>query len=117
MTLHHVSLELRPEDADADVRFWALLGFAEVPAPAGLQGEVRWVQRDGKQIHLVHVDVPAIPRRGHAAIHAPDYEGTLETLRAAGYDPRPGPEYWGEPRAFVHSPAGHRVEVMSAPPP
>jgi catechol 2,3-dioxygenase-like lactoylglutathione lyase family enzyme len=117
MRLHHVSLELRREDADANARFWETLGFGEVDPPEGLRGRVRWFQRDGHQIHLVYVDEPAIARVGHPAIHAEDYDGAIEALREAGYEPRPGTEYWGEPRSFVHTPAGHRVEIMSAPPP
>jgi hypothetical protein len=38
MTLQHVSLEVRREDAPAELRFGALLGFAEVE-PAGTLGE------------------------------------------------------------------------------
>ena len=34
-----------------------------------------------------------------------------------GFEPRPGSNAWDAPRWFVHDPAGHRVEVMSAPPP
>jgi catechol 2,3-dioxygenase-like lactoylglutathione lyase family enzyme len=117
MRLHHVSLELRREDADADAGFWEALGFREVEPPEGLRGRVRWFQRDGNQIHLVYADPPAIAKVGHPAIHAEDYEGALDALRAAGHEPQRGTEYWGEPRVFVRTPAGHRVEIMSVPPP
>jgi hypothetical protein len=38
-------------------------------------------------------------------------------LRDAGLEVRPTEEHWGAARAFVQTPAGHRVEVMAAPPP
>jgi catechol 2,3-dioxygenase-like lactoylglutathione lyase family enzyme len=43
--------------------------------------------------------------------------GTLEALRRAGFEPEPRREHWGAPRCFVRDPAGHRVEIMAAPPP
>ena len=46
----------------------------------------------------------------------PSVNASLARLRAAGLAPQPRAEYWGAPRSFVRSPAGHRVEVMAAPP-
>jgi catechol 2,3-dioxygenase-like lactoylglutathione lyase family enzyme len=46
-----------------------------------------------------------------------DYDATIARLRAEGFDTQPREEHWGAPRSFVRDPAGHRVEVMSAPPP
>jgi catechol 2,3-dioxygenase-like lactoylglutathione lyase family enzyme len=57
------------------------------------------------------------PPAGHAAVVAPDYDEVLDALRRAGFDPEPRREHWGAPRCFVRDPAGHRVEIMSAPPP
>jgi hypothetical protein len=37
-------------------------------------------------------------------------------LREHGFDPLEGSNAWNAPRWFVTDPAGHRVEVMSAPP-
>ena len=114
--LQHVSLETAPGDAERAVAFWALLGFAEVDPPPTLAGAVRWAQRGRTQVHLLLCDAPVAPPRGHAAVVVDDYAGTLARLREAGYDPRPGREHWGAPRAFVLAPGGHRVELMSAPP-
>ena len=50
------------------------------------------------------------------AVVAPDYAAVTEALRAAGFEVEPRPEHWGAPRSFVRDPAGHRVEVMAAPP-
>lgn len=115
--LQHVSLETRPSAAEPELAFWALLGFVEVEPPPGLRGGVRWVQRDGTQVHLLLTDDPVAPPAGHAAVVVDDYDATLGRLRAAGHDPQPTTEHWGAPRAFVRTPGGHRVELMSAPPP
>jgi len=45
-----------------------------------------------------------------------DYEAALDALRAAGFELRAGSNAWNAPRTFVRCPAGHRVELMSAPP-
>jgi catechol 2,3-dioxygenase-like lactoylglutathione lyase family enzyme len=115
--LQHVALETRAEDVDAVIAFWALLGFEPVAPPPGLTGRTHWVQRGGTQIHLLITDDPIVPRAGHAAVVAPDYDGALAALRSAGHPVRPRTEHWGAPRAFVTDPSGHVVEVMATPPP
>ncbi|HEX2103415.1 MAG TPA: VOC family protein [Solirubrobacteraceae bacterium] len=117
MTLNHVTLETRREDVEAEVAFWALLGFEQVQPPPGLRDRAAWVARDGTQIHLVYEDDPVVMPRGHPAVVAADYDAAVGRLRDAGFDVRPTEEHWGAARAFVRTPAGHRVEVMSAPPP
>ena len=118
MTLQHTSLEIRREDVDAELRFWALLGFDNVEAPEGLRGRATWVARDGTQLHLLHADAPTVMPRGHVAVLvAEDYDATVARLRDAGFDFRPDDAVWGAARGFVRTPAGHRVEVMAGPPP
>lgn len=114
--IQHVALEVREADGEAEVAFWALLGFAEVRPPGKLAARARWVQREGTQVHLLWVDDPVVPPAGHVAVVCPDHEATLDRLRAAGFTPEARAEHWDAPRAFVRSPAGHRVEVMAAPP-
>jgi catechol 2,3-dioxygenase-like lactoylglutathione lyase family enzyme len=116
MTLHHVALETHPADVEAELAFWALLGFAHVPEPPGLTGRAVWTERGATQVHLLLTDEPTVMHSGHAAVVADDYEATLDRLRAAGFELRPGAELWGSPRAFVTTPGGHRVEVMQRPP-
>lgn len=111
-----MSLEIRPAQAEDCAAFWQLLGFERVEPPATLAHRTTWLQRGGTQIHLLHADDPIAPPQGHAAVVAPDYEPTLTALRDAGFEPDPRPEHWGAPRCFVRDPAGHRVEVMAAPP-
>jgi len=117
MTLQHTSLEIRRDDVEAELRFWALLGFDHVATPSGLESRATWVARDGTHIHLLHADAPTVMPRGHVAILAGDYDATIARLRDAGFDVEPDEEFWGAARAFVRTPAGHRVEVMAAPPP
>jgi catechol 2,3-dioxygenase-like lactoylglutathione lyase family enzyme len=117
MTLQHVTLETRRTDVEAELAFWSLLGFDEVRPPPGLRSVARWAAREGTQIHLIYDDDPVVMPRGHAAVVVPDYEAALARLRDAGFAVRPAEEHWGAARAFVQTPAGHRVEVMAAPPP
>ena len=114
--IQHVALEVREADGEAEAAFWALLNFAEVRPPESLASRARWVERDGTQVHLLWKEDPVVPPAGHVAVVCPDHDATLDRLRAAGFTPEPRAEHWGAPRAFVRSPAGHRVEVMAAPP-
>lgn len=121
--LHHASLEIRVEDADAEVAFWALLGYPEIPAlTPELQQRSRWLEnadpahRSRHQIHLVYETEPTILRRAHLAVVCPAYDATLAALRAAGFEVLEREPYWNSPRAFVHTPAGHRIEVMAFAP-
>ncbi|MCW2991461.1 MAG: hypothetical protein JWM73_2055 [Solirubrobacterales bacterium] len=116
MSLQHVALETAVADREALVRFFGLLGFAEVPPPRSLQGKTRWVERDGLQIHLLFADGPTVPREGHVAIVERAYDAAMTRLRSAGFEPDPRAEHWGAERCFVRAPGGHRVEVMAAPP-
>jgi len=113
--LQHVTLEVRPEVVRECVAFWALLGFSEMAAPESLR-HTTWVEREGTQIHLNPRQDPGIPRVGHVAVLAGDYEAVLRALTEAGFETQEGSNAWNARRVFVVDPAGHRVEVMSAPP-
>jgi catechol 2,3-dioxygenase-like lactoylglutathione lyase family enzyme len=117
VTLQHVSLETRPGDAEAETRFWALLGFARVEPPASLSERSTWLQSGATQIHLLYADDPVAPPKGHVAVACPDYAQTLDALSKAGHEIDERARHWGEPRCYVRSPGGHLVEVMAAPPP
>jgi catechol 2,3-dioxygenase-like lactoylglutathione lyase family enzyme len=114
--LQHATLEVRPEQIEACVRFWGLLGFEPMTPPPMLRDRFTWVQRRGTQIHLAPSDAPVTAPLGHVAVLAADYDAALAALRAAGFEPRPGSNAWDAPRSFVRDPAGHLVEVMSAAP-
>jgi hypothetical protein len=111
-----VALEVREADAAAEVAFWALLSFGEVEPPATLAGRSRWVQRGGTQVHLYFTDEPVIPACGHVAVVCEAFAEVCARLAAVGRIPELREQHWGAPRGFVSSPAGHRVELMAAPP-
>jgi catechol 2,3-dioxygenase-like lactoylglutathione lyase family enzyme len=117
--LQHVSLETRQEDVEAEVPFWALLGFDRVEPPPSLGDRATWLQAgDGAtQIHLLYADDPVAPPRGHVAVMAPAFDATIALLEHAGHAVEPRARHWGAARAYVRSPGGHLVEVMAAPPP
>jgi catechol 2,3-dioxygenase-like lactoylglutathione lyase family enzyme len=114
--LQHVSLEIPGGLVRDCVRFWELLGFAEIAPPPRLGGRFTWVARNDTQIHLIPVDATTPSREGHVAVIAADYEASLAALRGAGFELRDGLDAWDAPRTFVRDPAGHLVEVMSKPP-
>jgi catechol 2,3-dioxygenase-like lactoylglutathione lyase family enzyme len=116
VTLQHVTLEIARDRVDACVRFWGLLGFEPMTPPPLLRDRFFWVARERAQIHLQPLDDPIVPDHGHVAVHALDYEATLAALRDGGFELQAGSNAWNAPRTFVRCPAGHRVEVMSAPP-
>jgi catechol 2,3-dioxygenase-like lactoylglutathione lyase family enzyme len=113
--LHHVGIEVAPQDLERSVRFWDLLGFAEVEPPASL-AEFTWLEREGTQIHLLPTEGPTVPSPGHVAVVAPDFEGAVTGLTEAGFEVDLRSEHWGSPRAKAIAPGGHVVELMAAPP-
>lgn len=114
--LHHVALEVSPQLMPDEIRFWTAAGFVEVPVPDALGDGYTWFELGGTQIHLMNTDDPVVPATGHVAVVAPDFDVTVERLREAGFEVRPGRELWGEKRAKALTPAGHTVELMAAPP-
>jgi catechol 2,3-dioxygenase-like lactoylglutathione lyase family enzyme len=114
--LQHVSLEVPPADVERTIEFWRLLDFEQVEAPEPIAPFVTWLQRDGTQIHLLHNDAATVPPLGHAAVVAEDFEATVKRLREAAFEVEDARELWGASRAFALAPAGHRVELMAAPP-
>lgn len=118
MSLQHVSLEVPPAGADAEEAFWGLLGFGALRVPGVLAERARWVgPGDGTQVHLLLTDGPVVPAQGHAAVVVADFDAAAAALRDAGFEVQARTEHWGAARAFTRSPAGHRVELMAAPPP
>lgn len=114
--LHHVGIEVAPDDVDRSIELWELLGFERVEPPATL-AEFVWMERDGTQIHLMPTDSPTVPTRGHLAVVAPDFEAAVERLSASGFEVERRAEHWGAPRAKATAPGGHAVELMASPPP
>ena len=114
--LHHVAIEVTPEQAPGCRDFYRLLGFAPVQPPPPLRDRALWLKRDGTQVHLLLTPEPVAPPEGHLAVVVEDYQRVIEALRQAGHAPQARAEHWGSPRASVRDPAGHRVELMAFPP-
>jgi catechol 2,3-dioxygenase-like lactoylglutathione lyase family enzyme len=116
--LHHVSLEVPGAEVERMAEFWGILGFERIPAAEAVVAEyVTWFERGDQHVHLIHTDEPGVPLLGHAAFAVDDFDDTVRSLRAAGFEVQDAQELWGEPRAFAIAPGGHRVEVMGAAPP
>ena len=115
--LQHVSIEIPPAEAERTVEFWALLGFTRVESPEPLAGYVTWLERQGTQIHLIHTEEASVPVLGHVAVVAPDFQEAFDRMAEAGFEVEESRPLWGARRAFAIAPAGHRVELMEAPPP
>jgi catechol 2,3-dioxygenase-like lactoylglutathione lyase family enzyme len=116
VALHHVSLEVPNADVERMVEFWELLGFRRLPAPEAIAPFVTWLERGANQIHLIHTDEAMVPGLGHPAVVAEQFDATIAALRSVGFAVEEAQELWGKPRAFAIAPAGHRVELMAAPP-
>ena len=113
--LHHVGIEVAPEDIERAAELFELLGFERVEPPPTL-AEFTWLEREGTQVHLMPQPDPVVAPRGHFAVVVPEFEATLARLGEAGFEVEAAREHWGAPRARVLAPAGHRVELMAAPP-
>ena len=115
--LQHVSIEYPPAEEERVLEFWRLVGFEEVDSPEVLGGTIRWVERQGTQIHLIFTEGHTAPALGHAAVVVPDHAEAKQRLRDAGFEVEDTRQLWGADRAFAVAPGGHRVELMAAPPP
>jgi catechol 2,3-dioxygenase-like lactoylglutathione lyase family enzyme len=114
--LQHVSLEVPPDQVEHTIEFWGLLGFQQTEPPEPIAPFVTWLQRDGTQIHLLHNEAATVPPLGHAAVVVEDFDATVARLRETGFEVEDAQDLWGASRAFTIGPAGHRVELMAAPP-
>jgi catechol 2,3-dioxygenase-like lactoylglutathione lyase family enzyme len=113
--LHHVGIEIAPGDIERAAELFELLGFAQVEPPPTL-AEFTWLERQGTQVHLMPTEGPTAPPRGHLAVVVPEFAATVARLRERGFEVEERRAHWGAARASVTAPAGHRVELMAAPP-
>lgn len=116
MTLHHVSIEVLPDDLGRFGELLEVIGFERIEAPPALGGAIPWYERERSQVHLIPTEAAVVPTLGHAAFAAPDFDADLARLRERGFEVEDHRELWGARRAFVIAPGGHRVELMEAPP-
>ena len=115
--LHHVSLEVHPDDAERVLELLGLIGFEPAQAPEEIAEYVDWVEHEGTQVHLIRTPEPAVQTLGHPAFVAPDFERCVQALRSAGFEFEASRELWGKPRGFTTLPGGQKIELMAAPPP
>lgn len=116
MTLQHVTFEVTPEQVEAHVAFWGILGYALIETPAPLHGRAVWMRRGGCDVHLLLDDAPVVPPRAHVALIVENWEATLAALARAGYEATPAMRLWDAERVYLRAPGGHRVEIMTAGP-
>lgn len=113
--LHHVGIEVAPEQVERSIELWELLDFERVE-PSPTLREYIWLEREGTQVHLMPTESPTVPPRGHVAVVVADFDTTFAALGEASFEVERRREHWGAPRARVTAPGGHRVELMAAPP-
>lgn len=92
------------------------IGFQPAEAPLVLGDAVRWFERRGTQVHLIVTEGATVPALGHAAFVVEPFDEVVGALQARGFEVEEARELWGERRAFVLGPGGHRLELMAAPP-
>ncbi|MDQ8043270.1 MAG: VOC family protein [Solirubrobacteraceae bacterium] len=114
--IHHASLEIRADQLADCVAFWVVLGWNETPVAPGILDHGTWLERQGNQIHLQLVDDPSVPHGAHIALVDGNIDETVARIIDAGYELLERERYWGARRIFTRCPAGHRVELMAAPP-
>ncbi len=115
--IHHLAIEVRPDQMAAEGEFWRAAGFERVPAPEALGPGYDWYENGGTQIHLMETAEPTEPpARGHVAIVAREIGAAIERLEAGGFEVREGRRLWGERRIKTVTPSGQVVELMAAPP-
>ncbi len=118
--IQHVTRPIQRSQLGECLGFYGLLGYEQIPVPTGIQGRGVWLARRGSDpktadLHLQFADGP-MADQGHVAFIVARYEGTLTSLREAGYEIEPRREHWGSPRAYVRDPAGNLVELMARAP-
>jgi len=113
--IHHVGIEVEAGEVERSIEFWELLGF-ECRQPPPTLASITWLERGGTQIHLLPTDAPAVPRQGHVAVVAPDFDAAHAAIEDAGFEIELRGEHWGSPRAKAIAPGGHVVELMETPP-
>jgi catechol 2,3-dioxygenase-like lactoylglutathione lyase family enzyme len=114
--LHHVSLEIAPDEVERSVEFFGLLGFTRSAAPESIAPFVTWLEAGTTQVHFIHTPEPTTPALAHPAVVVDDFDSASSGLREAGFQVEEADELWGERRAFAVMPGGQRVELMAAAP-
>jgi catechol 2,3-dioxygenase-like lactoylglutathione lyase family enzyme len=115
LSIDHVQIAMPEGEEEKAREFYAdVLGFAEIPKPAGLARRGgAWFQSENVQLHLgVEADFRS-SRKAHPAFLVSGLETLLARVREAGYEVDTSqPALDGYRRAHVFDPFGNRVELM-----
>jgi catechol 2,3-dioxygenase-like lactoylglutathione lyase family enzyme len=113
--IHHVQITI-PTGAEEQARsfYCGLLGLAEIPKPAALQGRGGfWLQVGDREVHVgVEEGVERQATKAHIAYAVSDLASWRARLSAAGVkllDSTPIPGY---ERVELRDPFGNRVELI-----
>jgi len=113
--IHHVSLNV--SDVERALGFYRdVLGMTELPRPDFPFGGAWLDAGGGRQVHLIHADVP--PDVGqHVAFRVESIDRTIEAMRVAGVKARPVSPVGGTGilQTFVSDPDGNRIEFTQLP--
>ncbi|PSL00922.1 catechol 2,3-dioxygenase-like lactoylglutathione lyase family enzyme [Murinocardiopsis flavida] len=112
--LHHVLLACPPGSEDRSRRFYeGVLGLAEIPKPASLEGRGGcWFRGFGIELHLGVEEDFRPARKAHPGLLVGDIDAWARRLSAAG-----SPVVWddgfpGMRRFYTDDPHGNRLEVL-----
>ncbi len=115
LSIDHVQIAM-PAGAEEQARrfYVGILGFTEIPKPAGLAKRGgAWFQSQSVQLHLgVEADFkPA--RKAHPAFLVGDLDSMIAKVQEAGYETDTSqPPLEGYKRAHIFDPFGNRIELM-----
>jgi glyoxylase I family protein len=107
--VHHVSVNV--DDVDAALAFYVeVLGLTVRPDRPDVPFGGAWLDAGGQQIHLIEASVPA-DRGQHMALRVDDLDATAAELQARGVAVSAISPVGTSRQAFVHDPAGNRIEL------
>ncbi|MBM3926234.1 MAG: hypothetical protein FJ320_09690 [SAR202 cluster bacterium] len=91
------------------------LGIKQIPSQVNNKNII-WLQlSNGVMLHLIETSQAPCPEENHIAFQVKDFDGTMEAVKAKGYDiARSGVRNDGQKFFFTHDPDGNRVEFCTA---
>jgi catechol 2,3-dioxygenase-like lactoylglutathione lyase family enzyme len=113
-SIDHVQVAIPAGGEAAGRRFYGdLLGFAELPKPANLQGRGGvWFATGNLQLHLGVDPVFRPAEKAHVAFQVRGLAALRARLAAAGYAVADDEPLDGYQRFYVHDPFGNRMELL-----
>jgi catechol 2,3-dioxygenase-like lactoylglutathione lyase family enzyme len=111
--LEHVTVTA-PEELEAEVIEWyeTCVGLRRLDKPVGATPGGAWFEAGAQQLHVM-IDPHNPPKNAHFCIRVDDFEGFVQTLRAARCHIEQAPAQPGRKRCFTRDPAGNSVEIVS----